>query len=327
MQNNQRIEISYKTIVFTVVFLILLKFLWMVRDLLFSLLIAFIIMSAVKPMVLFLEKRKIPRSFSAITLFIIFLALFFYIITVAINPIVYETTLLIKNLPIILYQINPGLASDLNFNSLSQYIPDLTNQASKIAGSIFSNLIFFMSTLFFGLYFTIDENLIKRTLIKFFDEKKAEKIALIFERVEKRMSAWFWGELVLMLVIGIMTFIGLNLIGLKYTLPLAIIAGVLEVVPNLGPVLSTIPAILVALTQNYFIAPVVIALYFIIQQLENNLIVPWVMKKAVNINPILTLIALVVGGKIGGILGILLAIPITLCVETIIIEVFQAQKN
>ena len=244
-----------------------------------------------------------------------------------INPIVYETSQLIKSLPIILYQINPSLAGELNFNSLSQYIPNLTNQASKIAGAVFSNIIFLFSTLFFGLYFSIEENLIKKLLMRFFDEKKAERVALIFEKVEKRLSAWFWGELVLMLVVGILTFIGLNLIGLKYTIPLAIIAGLLEVVPNLGPIISTVPAILVALTQNYFLTPVVIALYFIIQQLENNLIVPWVMKKAVNINPILTLVALMVGGKIGGILGVLLAIPITLFIETVLVEIFQTKNN
>jgi len=327
MQKPVKIEISSKTIIFTVLFLVFLKFLWIVRDLLFSLLIAFIIMSAARPAVLYLEKKKIPRSVSAVVLFILFLVFIVYILMGTINPIVYETSQLIKSLPIILYQINPSLAGELNFNSLSQYIPNLTNQASKIAGAVFSNIIFLFSTLFFGLYFSIEENLIKKLLMRFFDEKKAERVALIFEKVEKRLSAWFWGELVLMLVVGILTFIGLNLIGLKYTIPLAIIAGLLEVVPNLGPIISTVPAILVALTQNYFLTPVVIALYFIIQQLENNLIVPWVMKKAVNINPILTLVALMVGGKIGGILGVLLAIPITLFIETVLVEIFQTKNN
>lgn len=326
MEKPQRIEISSKTIVFTVIFLIFLKFLWMIKDLLFSLLIAFIIMSAIKPVVLYLEKKKIPRNISAVVLYILFLILIVFVIIKTIDPIVYETTQLIKNLPEILYQINPNLARDINLNSLSQYIPNLTNQASKIASTIFTNIVFLFSTLFFSLYFTIEENFIKKLLMRFFDEKKAEKVAQIFEKVEKRMSAWFWGELVLMLVVGILTFIGLNLIGLNYTIPLAIIAGVLEIVPNLGPVMSTIPAILIALTQNYFLTPVVIALYFIVQQLENNLVVPWVMKKAVNINPILTLISLIVGGKVGGILGVLLAIPITLFIETVVIEVFR-EKN
>lgn len=283
-------------------------------------------MSATKPAVQFLERKKIPRGVSAVFLFVFFVLFIFYVLVGTINPIVYETTQLIKNLPIIFYQINPNLTKGLSFDSLSQYIPDLTNQASKIVGAIFSNTIFLLSTLFFGLYFTMEENIIKNLLMRFFEKEKAEKVALIFDKVEKRMAAWFWGELVLMLVVGVTTFIGLNLIGLKYTIPLAIIAGVLEVVPNLGPTVAVIPAILIALTQNYYLVPVVLALYVIIQQLENNLIVPWVMKRAVNINPILTLVALMVGGKIGGILGVLLAIPITLCVETIIIEVFRTKK-
>ena len=140
------------------------------------------------------------------------------------------------------------------------------------------------------------------------------------------MSAWFWGELVLMTVVGVMTFIGLNLIGLKYILPLSIVAGFLEAIPTIGPVISVIPAIFVALGQNYFLLVPTIALYFIIQQLENNLIVPFVMKKAVGLNPIIALIALFVGGKIGGVLGTFLDIPTTLFIETILIEAIQRRN-
>lgn len=327
MEKAQRVEVSYKTIIFTVFFLLFLKFLWEIKTLLFSLLIAFIIMSATKPIIQFLEKKKIPRGVSAVFLFLFFIVLIFYGLIGAINPIIYEVSLLAKNLPIILYQINPSLANEINLNFLSQYIPNLTNQASKIAGGVFSNAIFLLSTLFFGLYFTIEENIIKNVLVHFFDKEKTNRVAKIFDKVEKRLSAWFWGQLVLMLVIGVLTFIGLNLIGLKNSASLSIIAGALEVVPNLGPAVALIPAVLIALTQNYYLVPVVVALYIIIQQLENNLIVPFVMKKAVNINPILTLIALMVGGKIGGLVGVLLAIPITLCLETVVVEALLEKKT
>jgi len=323
---THRIEISSRTIVFTAVFLIFLKFLWLVKDLIFSLLIAFIIMSAVRPAVVFLEKKRIPRNISAATIFVLFLLLIGYVLFGIIPPLIYETNLLIRNLPTVINQIAPSLVSQLDLNSLTQYLPDLTNQAFKAVSSVFSNFLFVLSTLFFSLYFTIEEDIIKKLLTRFFSEEKATKVALIFEKVEKRMSAWFWGELILMIVVGTMTFVGLNLIGLKYILPLSIVAGLLEIVPNIGPVTSAIPAIFVALGQNYFFVLPTAALYFVVQQLENNLIVPWVMKKAVGLNPIITLIALIVGGKIGGVLGVILAIPTTLFIETILIEVAQIKK-
>lgn len=323
---THRIEISSRTIVFTAVFLIFLKFLWLVKDLLFSLLIAFIIMSAVRPAVVFLEKKRIPRNISAVIMFSLFLLLMGYVLFGIIPPLVYETNLLIRNLPTIVNQIPPNLIGQLDLNSLTQYLPNLTNQALKTVSSIFSNFLFVLSTLFFSLYFTIEEDIIKKLLTRFFSEERASEVALIFEKVEKRMSAWFWGELVLMIVVGTMTFIGLNLIGLKYILPLSIIAGLLEIVPNIGPVTSVVPALFVAIGQNYFFVLPTAALYFVVQQLENNLIVPWVMKKAVGLNPIITLIALIVGGKVGGVLGVILAIPTTLFIETILIEVAQIKK-
>jgi len=108
---------------------------------------------------------------------------------------------------------------------------------------------------------------------------------------------------------------------------LAILAGLLEVVPNFGPILSAVPALILGLSQSYFMAVPVIALYFIVQQLENNIIVPLVMKRAVGLHPIITLVALIVGGKVGGVLGVLLAIPTTLFIETLVVELMQSKKE
>lgn len=326
MPKNYKIEISSKTIIFTVAFLLLLKMLWLVKDLLFSLFIAFIIMSAVKPAVSFLERKKIPRALATFIIFILFLVIIGYGLFWIIPPIVIETGILFKNLPLILENLNPTFTQFLDLNSLTQYLPNITNQLFNLIGSFFSNAVFLISTIFFSFYFVLEEHFIKNFLIRFAGEEKAQKVALIFEKVEDRMSAWFWGELILMTIVGTMTFVGLNLIGLKYIIPLSIIAGILEVVPNLGPTLSAIPAILLALSQSYFLGFSALALYFIVQQLENNLIVPYVMKKAVGLNPIVTLIALIIGGKIGGVLGVFLAIPATLFIETILIETIQSRK-
>ena len=110
-------------------------------------------------------------------------------------------------------------------------------------------------------------------------------------------------------------------------MPLALVAGVLEMVPIIGPIISAIPAVLVALTISPGLALTVAALYFIIQQLENNLIVPSVMQKAVGIPPLVTLLALMVGGRLGGTVGIILAVPILLAVETVLRELNIAKND
>lgn len=322
----QKIEISARTIVFTVLFLLFLKVLWLSRDLILSLFIAFILMSALKPLVVAVGGGKIPRSAAAFFVYLLFLILFFFIISLIIPPLFSELSLLLGNLPNIFQKIFPGNFPLVGPDSFFQYLPSAANQFFSVIRNIFSNTVFFISTIFFGFYFLLEENPIKRFLARFFEREQAERVTAIFDKVEKRMSAWFWGELTLMTIVGLLTFVGLNLIGMKYALPLSVLAGLLEVVPNIGPTLSAIPAVLIGFSHSYFLGFASLALYFVVQQLENNLIVPLVMKKAVGLNPIVTLVALIVGGKLAGVMGVLLAVPTTLFLETVLIEVIKAKK-
>ena len=323
MEKNYKIEISHRTIIFTVVFLLMLRFLWIIKDLLFSLFIAFIIMSALKPMVVFLNKKKIPRTLAAAVVYLLFLGLFINGLSFIIPPLVKESAQLIINIPIILENLSPQFTSILNLEAVSQYLPGITGQAFNVAKNIFSNAIFTISTLFFGFYFLLEEGLIKNLLLRFFEEKQTQTVANIFNRAERRMSNWFWGEIVLMVIVGTLTYIGLSLIGVRYALALAVLAGLLEVVPNLGPTLAALPAVLIGFSQSVFIGFAALAVAFIVQQLENNFIVPLVMKKATGLKPIVTLIALIIGGRVGGVLGVILAIPATLFIETLLIELVK----
>ena len=326
MNKNNTIEISSRTIIFTVFFLLLLKFLWLVQDVIFSLFIAFIIMSALKPYVSFLEKNKLPRFLAAFLVYLFFLTFFFSILFLIFPPLIVESTLLLRALPSIFEQFAPNAMSLLNLDSLFQYLPNIANQFFDIVSGIFSNAVFFITTLFFGFYFLLEENVIRKIISRFFSEEKAMTASIVFDKAEKRLNAWFWGEITLMTVVGLLTFVGLNLIGIRYALALAVLAGLLEAIPNLGPTLSSVPAILLGFSTSPIMGFAALALYFIVQQLENNLIVPVVMKRAVGLNPIITLMALLIGGKLGGVMGVLLAIPITVFLETILIEIVNAPK-
>lgn len=323
----QKIEVSSKTIVFTILLLLFLRFIFMITDLILSLLIAFIIMSALKPFVSFLEKRRIPRLAGALVIYILFITAMIFLFSIILPPLVTETASFIKQLPDIIRNSFPGVFSAFNLNtgSLFQFIPNITDQFFKFASGFFSNVVFFISTVFFGFYFLVEENGFKNLLTKFLDQETAIRISTIIDKAEHRMNSWFWGEIILMTVIGILSYIGLSLIGMRYALSLAVLAGLLEVVPTLGPILSAVPAFFVGLSYGYFTAYITIALYFVIQQFENNLIVPLVMKKAVGVHPIATLIALVVGGKIGGTAGVLLAVPVLVLLETVILEFIKTK--
>ncbi len=324
---NKRIvvEISGRTIVFVVVFLLLLKFLWLVKDILFSLFIAFIFRSALLPLVIRLRRLKIPHSLAAGVVFLLFLgalAGFFYLIF---PPLAIELTSFLRSTPYYLEVFTPKFESIVQLDNLHQYIPNVTSFVFGVVGGLFSNAFFIFVTLFFTLYFLVQENFVRDLLTNFVEEDRIVWAVNLIKKIERRMAAWLWGELVLMVIIGLATFIGLSVLKVKYALSLAVIAGILEIVPNIGPIIATVPAFLIGISQSLVTGVSVVALYFIIQQFENTLIVPLVMKKAVGLNPIVTLLALLIGGKIGGVVGVLLAIPFTLFLETLIIELLKGR--
>lgn len=164
-------------------------------------------------------------------------------------------------------------------------------------------------------------------LSRFLEDSYVKRITDVFDKAEARMGAWVRGQLFLMTLIGFMTYIGLVFLGVPYAFPLAIIAGILEIVPIIGPVVSSIPAIFVSFSVAPVLGLAVIGLYIIVQQAENNIVVPLVMRKAVGLNPIVTLIAITVGGKLGGLLGMLLAVPAALVVETVLMELLKLQNK
>lgn len=315
----QKIEISSKTIVFTVFFLLSLVLLWQIKDLIFSLFIAFIIAGALKPAVDFLEKRKLPRLIVSTIIYFLFIFVIFNLFSLVIPPLVKEIVFLFKNLPSIIKNI-PQISSYIDISLLTKNIPNLANDIIGFIKGIFSNAIFITSTLFFGFYLLIDKNFIEEILGNFYEEADAKKIAHMINQGQKRAGVWFWGEVILMTAVGILTYIGLVAIGMKYAVALAVLAGLLEIIPTLGPIISAIPAALIGFSHSYVLGLYNIALYFIVQQLENNLIVPVIMKKIVGVHPIVTLMALIIGGKLAGVLGVLLAVPTTIFIETLLIE-------
>lgn len=319
----QKIEISARTIVFTVFFILGLFFVWMIRDLLFSLLIGFILMSALKPVVKKLEGKGMPHGFSVVAVYLVFLLLIVLLISLIIPPIVIEISNLAKSFPLIVENLQTRLGDWVQVETVSQYLPNVTNNLFQVVSGIFTNILFVITTLVFGFYFLLEENAMKKFFLPYVSKTTESRVIAILDRAEMRMSQWFWGQFVLMVAVGTMTGIGLSLIGVKYVLALAVLAGILEAVPTIGPTIAAIPAVIIGFSQSYLTGFSALAVAVIVQQVENNFLVPIVMRRAVGINPMVTLIALVIGGKIGGVLGVLLAVPTFLFIESIVLELIK----
>jgi predicted PurR-regulated permease PerM len=161
----------------------------------------------------------------------------------------------------------------------------------------------------------------------FVGKETATEVLIVIRNIEQRLGAWVLGELVLMFFIGLLVFIGLSILQLDYALSLAIIAGMLEIIPNIGPIVSAIPAVIISLATSPILAVTVVIVYIITHQLENNLLVPLVMRKSVGLSPVITIISMLIGGKLAGIPGIILAVPVVLVIQELLSYYFEKLKK
>ena len=324
---QRTIEISPKTILYAALLIFGLWLTYQIRDIILILFVSLILMSALNPFVDKLEKRRVPRSLAIVVVYLLFWGLISSILAIIVPPFVDQSGRLIRLLPEALDKIE-------FFNSHQQEISRevLTRLGSvpegliKITVSVFGNLLTIFTTLVIAFYLLLERKNLNKYLILLLGPDKPEKAAQLINQIESRLGNWVRGELVLMTAVGTMTYLGLLILGVDIALPLAVLAGLLEIVPNIGPTLSAIPAVLIALTMSPLSAFATIALYFLVQTLENNFLVPKIMQKAVGFNPLITILGLMVGFKIAGPAGAVLAIPTLIVVQVIATEVFSSRR-
>jgi predicted PurR-regulated permease PerM len=316
----QRIEVSYKTIIFIAAFIALLAFIWTIRSILVILFICFLFMEAINPAVVSLEKFKLPRFVAILLIYVGIIALVSIAFAGIIPIMIEQTTGLIRILPGVLDNLHPfGLSiNSIDWASQLQFIETLPSNIAKTALSLFSNLFSLFIIFVITFYLLLERKNIHNYSFKIFGPNGREKTIKILELLEKRLGSWVSAEIILMTTIGLLSYLAYTLVGLNYTVPLAIIAGLLEAVPNIGPTIATVMAAIVGLAISPLTALLAIISGIVIQQLENNVIVPKVMKETIGLNPLITILAIAIGAKLAGIIGAVLAVPILLTIQVFV---------
>jgi len=263
-----------------------------------------------------MEKIFVPRVISVLLIYIMLLGLFVFVGSNIINPLISQSVKLGENLPQYINSAFPFFAFDAQ--TISQNISPISQNILKVSVGLFGNIVAIFTVFVISFYLILERKYLELNLSRFMGRQGALQLVGIIGKVEQRLGAWVRGQVTLGLIIGLGTYIGLALLEIPYSMPLAIIAGILEIIPNIGPIISAIPAILVAATISPVYIIAVILLYFVVQQLENHLVVPIVMRSMVGLPPLVTIIAVMIGAKLGGIGGALLSVPIVVTVETIV---------
>ncbi len=340
MAEQKRLEYSISTmsIIKVLVILGVIAFLWLIRGIVGLLFVSIILASAFNPMVAWLERRKIPRGFGIVFIYIVILGILSAIITLVAGPISHEVAGLTNNFPEYrhvlvdawnhLQSISGGALDSFNVqNSLSNFnLPGATSGVFSVLQTVFGGIFAFFLVMVMTFYLTVEEQALRGFIKVLTPDHYQPYVMQLWSKIQNRLGNWLRGQLILSGVIFTLTYIGLSVLQVKYALVLALLAGAFELVPYIGPILSAIPAIFLAFVQMPYLALFVILLYFVIQQLENSFIVPKVMGRITGLNPIVVLIAVLIGAKIGGIVGMLMAVPVATSLSTFLYD-FNNQED
>ena len=331
MNKNISVNISSGTIIRTILFLLLLVSLYFFRNLVLVILTAIVIASSIEPIAKWFIKRKIPRVLAVIIVYVGVIGILAGLFMAFVPLVLEETSNLSSSIPQYVNSVdfwpsinNSGFLSETTVESLSssfsfnEIISGLKSTVGhtfsgfwQAVSSVFGGLLSFILIIVFSFYFAVQEYGIANFLRIVTPANHEKYIIDLWKRSQLKIGRWMQGQLLLALVIGVLVYLGLMILGVKYALLLAILAAMAELIPLFGPILAAIPAIAIGfLDGGTSLGLMVIGLYVIIQQFENHLIYPLVVKKVVGVPPLMVIIALLVGAQLAGFLGIIIAVPI-----------------
>lgn len=322
----RKIEISHRTVVFTVLFLVFIWFVYQIRDIILLFFLALLIMAILNPLVTKFSKYKIPRALSVLVVYLLSLGVIGITVASVTPPLIEQTTSFVNTLPSFVDRFRISIVlGDQIIGELVSQIGTLPGQIAKVTISVFSNVIGVLTVLIFAFYLLLARDKLDEHLGSLFGEKRKKHVGRLMDLLEIRLGGWARGQLVLMFVVGILTYIGLRLLGIPFALPLSILAGLLEVVPYIGPVIAAVPTVLIGFGISPIIGLATVALAFLIQQLENLVFVPKIMEKSAGVSPIVTLLALAIGFRLAGLVGVLISIPIFITLQAVTKEYLQSK--
>ena len=321
------VDISWVSILKVITALLAVWLVWSVQDIIILFFIVLVLVAALSPVVDFWSK-KINRALATSLVYLLILACLVLIGFVIIPPVATQVRSLSYDLPYLSKQIFPVFGAWRDVIDFStQSLTSLASQLQTVSSSIYSTTVGFIggvvgvfTVLVLTFYLLLEEQGAKNFLHKYLPIQNRETYIEIMQKVGLKMGAWMRGQLFLALVVGVIDFAGLVIIGVPYALTLGVWAGLTEIIPYIGPVLGAIPAIIIALTISPIQGLLVLIFFIVVQQVESNFLVPKIMQKAVGLSPVIIILVLLIGGKLAGILGIILAVPVAATIGVFVQE-------
>ena len=350
-------RVATRTVLFTIAVLIGLYLVVQLGSVVVQVLMAVIISAGMTPIVdriaptldskpgAAVRRRQAPRAVVVVILYAMLLGTIAVLGALIIPPAAQQVEDLVRNLPGYATDFQSwveGLSDRYPFvpPGLGQGLPEqLRVGTTQLQGFLTQALVVlrlllgflggalnFIFVLFLALYITSDADRIRRYLISFLPPERREQAEEVSEHIGDRLGGWVRGQIMLSAIIGAITLVGLWLIGVRYAVLLSIVAAVGEAVPMVGPIFSAIPAVIIAFFHSPVQGFLTLGLYILVQQIENAIVVPKVMERAVSLHPLAVMLALLAGGQLYGVTGAILSVPVAAALSVVVSEVARERE-
>ena len=318
-------------------------FLWFARGALVLVYISALVATGLSPLVNALERERfmrqqVPRWAAILVIYLCIIAIVVSIAMMVVPAIIMQTRDLLMQLPMWLHTAQQWLIDHgwitreistqeaveqtATRSGARDTVGLVVNAVWGVGGGVFGVI----TMLVLAFYMIVDADVIVTTFVRMFPRDRRGRVEHACRRVTHKVSAWLGGQLLLGSIIGTTAAVGLYVLGVPFFYVLAVICGIGEMIPIVGPILSAIPAIAVALSVRPTLALFVIIFLFAQQQLENHLLVPKIMQRQVGISPVVVIVALLIGGSLLGVIGAILAVP-TAAILLVLFEELSADTT
>ncbi|MEK7548815.1 MAG: AI-2E family transporter [Patescibacteria group bacterium] len=316
---NGHLEIGTSTMLRFLLLILGLWFLFVLRDLWVLLFIVLIIVTALSPTVDRWAKT-ITRPGAVVSVFLLLLVAFAAIFSLLIPPLVEQLQEFSQRLPFYAEKLSRsdsnGFVASIaditraNLLNLSKYLTEFGSILFEKTIGVISGVVAVITVLILVFYLLLEEEGLRKIYRVFLPNDWRETFSETTRKISAKLGAWLRGQLLLMAIVGVLTTLGLLIIGSPYAMTLGLWSAVTEAIPVVGPFIGAIPGVTVGLAESPLQGFLALLVYLVVQQLENTVLVPKIMARAVGLNPFIVILAILIGNKLYGLLGVLLAVPL-----------------
>jgi len=335
MENKVR-ENSIEIILKVFLVILGLGFVYLIRDVLVLFFVSVIIMAAIDPLLIWFKKKiKLPRVAGVAIIYLFLISIIIAGISFLVPALAGQFREFLVDLPSYLQKADEFLKGisfygqsygfDLNLEKLSGNLDDSSFNIFSTTVEFFNGLISFIVVFSMAFYMSIHEDGMEKFLGSVTPVKYKEKVVLIAKKIKLRIGRWMSGQLVLMLTIFLLDFVILYFLDVPYALVIAMISGFLEIIPYIGPTIAVSIATLITVLTSPIKAVLVLIFYVLVHQVESNIIFPQIMKKAVGLNPLAVILSMLIGLRVAGIAGAILAVPVATAVGVVFKELMKKE--